>query len=125
MISSIMLYTGAAVIFLWGVGHLAPTKNVVGGFGSISEDNKRVITMEWLAEGLTLCFLGLLVFFVSILGGFQNFVSIIVYRASALMLAVLAVLSLFTGARTSVVPMKICPYVKIFVAVLFWMGSTV
>ena len=58
MISDILLYTGAIIIFLWGVAHIVPTKSVVSGFGTISEDNKRIITMEWIAEGLTLCFIG-------------------------------------------------------------------
>ena len=122
MINDIMLYTGSALIALWGIAHIVPTKSVVSGFGSISEDNKRIITMEWVAEGLTLCFIGLLVLFITVLGGSQNPVSIIVYRISALMLLVMVVLSLFTGARTSIIPIKICPIVKTIVAVLFFLG---
>jgi len=122
MINDIMLYTGSVLITLWGIAHIVPTKSVVSGFGSISEDNKRIITMEWVAEGLTLCFIGLLVLFITVLGGSQNPVSIIVYRISALMLLVMVVLSLFTGARTSIIPIKICPIVKTIVAVLFFLG---
>jgi len=48
-----LLYAGAGVIFLWGVGHLMPTRGVVLGFGDLSPDNTRIITMEWMAEGLT------------------------------------------------------------------------
>ena len=122
MINDIMLYIGSVLITLWGIAHIVPTKSIVGGFGSISEDNKRIITMEWVAEGLTLCFIGLLVLFITILGGSQNPVSIIVYRISALMLLVMVILSLFTGARTSIIPIKICPLVKTIVAVLFLLG---
>jgi len=122
MINDIMLYTGSIVITLWGIAHIVPTRSVVNGFGSISEDNKRIITMEWIAEGLTLCFIGLLVLFITVLGGSQNPASIIVYRISALMLLIMASLSLFTGARTSIVPIKICPLVKTIVAVLFLLG---
>ncbi len=57
-----LFYTGSAVIFLWGVGHLIPTPGIVKGFGPLSEDNRRIITMEWIAEGMTLCFIGVLVF---------------------------------------------------------------
>ena len=78
------------MITLWGISHIIPTKSVVEGFGSISEENRLVITMEWAAEGLTLCFIGLLVLFITILRGAQNSVSIIVYRASALMLIIMA-----------------------------------
>lgn len=37
-----------------------PTKIVVDSFGGISENNRRIITMEWIGSGLTLIFLGLL-----------------------------------------------------------------
>ncbi len=123
MINDILLYTGSIVITLWGVAHIVPTRSIVSGFGPISEDNKRIITMEWIAEGLTLCFIGLLVLFITILGGSQNPFSIIVYRISALMLIVMAGWTLLTGARTSIVPIKICPLVKITVATLFLLGS--
>jgi hypothetical protein len=48
MISDILLYIGSAIITLWGVAHTIPTKSVVSGFGSISQDNKQIITMEWI-----------------------------------------------------------------------------
>ena len=89
-ISNILLYAGPIAITLWGISHTIPTKSVVEGFGSISEENKLIITMEWAAEGLTLCFIGLLVLFITTLRGAQNSVSIIVYRASALMLIIMA-----------------------------------
>ena len=123
MISTILLYVGAAVITLWGIAHIIPIKAVVRGFGQISQDNKRIITMEWIAEGLTMCFIGLLVLFVTLWGGVQNAVSIIVYRTSAVMLVVMAVLTASTGARTSILPIKICPAVKIAVAILFFLGT--
>jgi hypothetical protein len=123
MINTILLYAGAIIITLWGIAHIVPTKSIVRGFGDISLDNKRTITMEWIAEGLTLCFIGLLVFFVTLLAGPGNYVSVIVYYACITMLIVLAVLSFFTGARTSVVPMKICPFVKLGVALLIFLGN--
>jgi len=123
MVDDVILYIGAIAITLWGIAHIVPTKSVVSGFGAISEDNKRIITMEWVAEGLALCFIGLLVLFITILGGADNAVSIIVYRISALMLIIMAGLTLLTGARTSIVPIKICPLVKATVAILFILGS--
>jgi hypothetical protein len=53
MTASILLYIGSVIIILWGVAHIIPTKSVVAGFGSLSIDNFRIITMEWVAEGLT------------------------------------------------------------------------
>ncbi len=123
MVNDILLYTGSAVITLWGIAHIVPTKSVVNGFVSITQDNKRIITMEWIAEGLTLCFLGLLVLAVTVLGDPHSYVSIIVYRAAALMLILMAGLTLFTGARTSIVPIKICPVIKTIVAIMFFLGS--
>lgn len=115
---------GALIITFWGIAHLFPTKSVVKGFGSISLDNQRIITMEWIAEGLTLCFIGLLVLVVTSFAGPQNLVSVLVYRASGWMLVVMAGLTLLTGARTSITPIKICPLVKSIVAILFFLGSS-
>jgi hypothetical protein len=123
MESDIIIYLGSITITLWGIAHIIPTKSIVDGFGSISIDNKRIITMEWIAEGLTMIFIGLLVLLIHILHGSQNPVSIDVYRISAVMLIIMAGLSLLTGARTSIVPIKICPIVKTTVAILFFSGS--
>ena len=50
VISEILLYIGSIVITLWGMAHIVPTKPVISGFGGISNDNKRIITMEWIAR---------------------------------------------------------------------------
>lgn len=123
MINSILLYIGSGIIFIWGIAHLIPTKSVIAGMGQISEDNRRLLFMGWIAEGLTLCFIGVLVFLVTLLEGPQNPASEIVYRASYIMLALMAALTSNTGARTTMVPIKICPFVKITVAVLFLLGT--
>lgn len=104
------------MIALWGVAHLIPTRAIVNGFGGISIENKLIITMDWIAEGLTLIFIGLLIFSVTLMAGSMDAGARIVYRLCFGMLVVLAVLSFFTGARTSIVPMKICPFVKLLVA---------
>jgi hypothetical protein len=79
--------------------------------------------MEWVAEGLTLCFIGLLVLLINILGGTTNNVSRIVFRISAGMLIIMAIWTALTGSRTSVIPIKICPFVKAAVAIMFLVGS--
>ena len=123
MLNHILLYVGSGVIFLWGIGHIIPTRSVVKDFGDISKDNKLIITMGWIAEGLTLCFIGLLVAFTTIFGGLENEVTHIVIRASAIMLVVLAFLSSATGAKTTILPMKLCPRIKAGVALLFVLGT--
>ena len=120
-----LLYSGSAVIFLWGVGHLVPTRNVVAGFGELTPDNARIITMEWVAEGLTLCFLGLVVAVLTTILGPDEPATHLVARACAAMLLVLAALSAFTGARTTILPMKLCPYIKTAVAAAFIAGTLV
>lgn len=123
MINSILLYIGSAVIFGWGIAHLIPTRAVISGLGEISEDNRRLLIMGWIAEGLTLCFIGALVFLIILLVGRQNPASEIVTRASSIMLVLMAALTRNTGARTAIVPVKICPFVKMAVAVLFILGT--
>ena len=123
MLNQILLYVGSGIIFLWGVGHIMPTRSVVNDFGDISRDNRLIITMEWIAEGITLCFIGILVVLVTVFGGLENEVTHIVIRASAVMLVVLAFLSSATGARTSVTPMKLCPRIKSGVALLYVLGA--
>ncbi len=125
MLNEVLLYTGSSLIVIWGVAHLIPTKAIVKGFGSISEDNKRIIAMESIAEGITLIFLGVLVLLVTILGGYQNTVSTVVLWACAIILVVMAMLTALTGARTPILPYKICPFVKTAAAILFILGVLV
>jgi len=119
----ILFYTGSAVIFFWGVGHLIPTPGIIRGFGPLSEDNRRIITMEWLAEGMTLCFIGVLVFAAVVMTGPASQTVTFVGRACAGMLLAMAALSAFTGARTSILPMRLCPFIKSLVAVLFLIAT--
>ncbi len=114
-----LLYIGSIVIILWGIAHITPTKAIVNGFGEISEDNRKVLTMELIAEGLTLIFLGVLPLLVTLSVGIQDRTAGIVYLACAAMLLVMAILTGMTGARTSTIWYKLCPAIKTVVAVLF------
>jgi hypothetical protein len=115
----VLIYSGSFLIFLWGAAHIFPVRSIVKGFKTDSKDNILIITMEWIAEGLTLSFLGVIVFLVTILAGTAAGASVIVYISCAVMLLVLALLSLFTGARTSILPMKLCPVIKTITALTF------
>jgi hypothetical protein len=114
-----LLYIGSIVIILWGIAHIIPTKAIVNGFGEISEDNRKVLTMELIAEGLTLIFLGVLPLLVTVSVGIHDRTAGIVYLACAVMLLVMAILTGMTGARTSTIWYKLCPAIKTVVAVLF------
>jgi hypothetical protein len=118
-----LLITGSAVIMLWGIAHIMPTGGVVKGFGTLSLDNRRILTMEWVAEGLALAFIGALGLILAIFGGPLSATAVLVYRALAVMLLIMAGWTLVTGARTSILPIKICPAVKTVCAVLLWLGT--
>jgi hypothetical protein len=123
MQAHLLLYIGSVLIFLWGVAHVVPTRSVVRGFGDISRDNRRILTLEWIAGGMTLVFIGVLVFMVTWVGGPCGPVAFVVHRACAVMLAGMAMLSVLTGARTSILPMKVCPVIQVLTALLFVLGS--
>ena len=118
----ILIYLGAALTALWGIAHLFPTKSVVEGFGDISIDNKRIITMEWIVEGVALIFIGLLVAAVTYFD-LSSLVSRVVYVLAAIGLLVLAIVSIFTGFKVSFVPFKLCPFIFTLSAVLIFIGG--
>jgi hypothetical protein len=95
----------------------------VAGFGPISADNRRVLTMEWVAEGLTMLFVGALVAAVTVAGSGGS-TDLVVYRLSAGLLAAIAVLTAVTGARTPVVWFKACPFVMAVCIGLILVGSS-
>jgi hypothetical protein len=104
------------------MGHLFPTRGIVAEFGKLSDDNRHIITMEWLAEGFTLIFIGVLSLIIASVADAGDGVANAVYLTSAAMLAAMAILSFFTGFKTSIAPIKACPFVKLTVATLFVLG---
>ena len=118
----IPVYIGSAVVMAWGVGHILAARSVIAGFGELTLDNRRILTMEWVAEGLTLCFLGALAMLIAATGGLATPAGRVTVYAVASMLFLLAGLSAATGAKTSIGPMKACPIVKTVVAALFVAG---
>lgn len=122
MTNPVILYIAAAITFLWGVSHLFPTASVVRGFGDISEDNRNIIKMEWITEGIALMFIGIIVTGVTYIGS-ENEVANFIYVSSSVVLVVLAIVSLFTGFRIILLPFKLCPYLFTISAVLILLGS--
>ena len=120
----IFLYLGAALTAIWGISHLIPTKNVVAGFGDISDDNRQIITMEWLVEGVSLIFIGALVAVVTFIDP-KVTVSMAVYMVSAIGLLALSLVSLFTGFKVKFLPFKLCPFILTVSAVLVIAGAFV
>lgn len=110
MNGSILLYVGSFLTFGWGLAHLFPTRNVVQGFGDISADNKRIIAMEWIIEGISLIFIGVLVALATYIDQ-ASIVSRTVYWTSFGMLNILSLISLFTGFKNSFIAFKLCPFI--------------
>lgn len=124
MVHIVLIYLGAALTALWGITHLFPTKSVVQGFGDIAVDNGRIITMEWIIEGVSLFFIGVFVATVTAIDPL-NTVSKAVYIVSILNLLVLATVSLFTGFRVNLIPFKLCPFIFLLSAALIFVGGLV
>lgn len=122
MTGSVFSYLGAATVLLWGAAHLVPTRGVVRSFGEISVDNRRILTMEWVTEGVALLFIGTLVAAVTWVDE-GSVVSLTVYGLSACVLLALAIVSLFTGFRVSFLPYRLCPAIFSLSAILILMGA--
>jgi len=122
MVNSFLLYLGAGLTAVWGIAHLFPTRSVVEGFGNISADNKRIITMEWIVEGVALVLTGALVGVVTAFDPLSA-VSRAVYLTVSIGLVFLAVVSFFTGFKVKWIPFKLCPVIFTLSAVLIVLGA--
>ena len=123
MLNTILLYLGAALLVLWGVAHIIPARKVVAGFGVLSEDNRINITMEWVAEGLALAFVGALVALVTMVGGADEPVARVVVWAVVGFCIVMGGWTLIVGRHSSIVPIRLCPLVLAVAAVLLVLGN--
>jgi hypothetical protein len=111
MFRNILVYIGGFMNICWGIAHLIPTNNVVKNFGEISIENKLIIRMEWINEGFTLIFIGLLVSIVTLFTKVRTKPIKMIYLLSFLMLLSMAILSLFTGFKIDFIPFKLCPVI--------------
>lgn len=102
--ADILLYVASAMIGLWGIAHLFATQGVVAGFGELTVDNRRIITMEWIVEGVALVSIGILVVAIATL-------------------VVPGLVSLFTGFRIAFLPFRLSPFVFGLSATLIALGA--
>jgi len=116
-----LFYISGVFSLLWGIAHLFPTVSIVKAFGEISNDNKLIITMEWIVEGLTLIFLGLLTIVVTKIEAASKLARA-VYLLITGMLFSMAILSIFTGFRVEFLPFKLCPVIFSISAILIIFG---
>jgi hypothetical protein len=122
--SATLAYLAAAFIALWGVVHVIPTRRVVASFGAISASSGRIITQEWLAEGITMWGIAAFVIASTAATGAGD-VRDWVYRVAAGLLVAVGVLTGLTGVRTGVVWFKICLLVMAVGAALLLTASFV
>jgi len=118
-----LVIIGSILNIFWGIAHLFPTISVANGFGEISQDNRYIILMEWINEGFTLMFIGILVLLVTLLTKEYNRTLKVVYISSAVMLFSMAVLSLFTGFNIDFLPFKLCPVIFSLSGVFILQGT--
>jgi hypothetical protein len=121
MVNHILAYIGAGLTTLWGVAHFFPTKNVVADFGEISEDNRNIITMEWIVEGVALIFIGALVATVTVVDAASP-VTRAVYWLAVVGLNVLSLVSLLTGFKVNLIMFKLCPVIFTGASILILLG---
>jgi len=118
-----LIYAACAMVALWGVAHLLATRGVVAGFGELSVDNRRIITMEWIVEGVA--FLAIAAF-VAAATAIQPdaAVTTAIHAVAVATLLALAVVSLFTGFRIAFLPFRLCPLVLGSAAALIAGGAS-
>ncbi len=124
MVNQVLLYLGSLVTLFWGTAHLFPTKSVVEGFGDISLDNKSIITMEWIIEGVSLIFIGVIVASVTYVD-YTSVISRTIYWISFVTLNTLSIISLLTGFKVRLLPFKLCPVIFTTSSVLILLGSCI
>ena len=117
-----LIYIGSILTGFWGVAHLFATRGVVEGFGNLTADNRRIITMEWIAEGVALISTATFVAAVTAIqpGGLA---AQAVYAVAIVTLLAFAVVSLFTGFKVAFLPFKLCPFIFGASAVLMFCGA--
>ena len=109
--SALLAWLAGIVVAGWGVMHIMPSKKVVAGYEPLTDENRWILLMEWVAEGIAYIFVGVLLAAATVRGAHGNEVTVTVYAVSAGMLVVMAVWTVLTGARASNVMFKICPVV--------------
>jgi hypothetical protein len=119
-VNPVLLYIAAAMTGVWGIAHLFATKGVIAGFGDLSADNRRIITMEWIVEGVALISTAAFVAAATAVEPGAA-VSSAVYAVAIGTLVVLAVVSLFTGFKVAFLPFRLCPVVfGVSAALIAW-----
>jgi hypothetical protein len=121
-VNQILIYIASILTGIWGIAHLFATRGVVAGFGNLSSDNRRIITMEWIVEGVALIAIASFVVAVTAIQP-GALAAQAVYAVAIVTLLVLAGVSLFTGFRVAFLPFRLCPLIFCASAALIFFGT--
>jgi hypothetical protein len=123
MVGLLLRLAGSLALVVWGAAHIIPVRSITRGFGSLSAENRRIVSSTWVAEGLALIFTGAvegIVSYYGVLGGgLENRVAL----ACGGFLVALALLDLATKARNANLAMRLCPVILILVAGAFFAST--
>jgi hypothetical protein len=119
--NNILFWIGSLLPIAWGISHLFPTRSVVKGFGDLSDDNRRIITMEWITEGVALIFIGSVALVATIIDSASP-VTTALYVVTIMGLNILSAVSLFTGFRIKFLPFRLCPFIFTGSSILLLLG---
>jgi len=120
-----LLYAGSLIIITWGIAHLVPTKSMLKVIGEIAGDNNKIVTMEWIVEGVSIILIGFLVITVTYIAGAEKVGSRIVFLSSGVMLLILTLWSLSKISMKSTKSMKACLVIKSIVALVYIFSLTI
>jgi hypothetical protein len=121
-VNPVLLYIASALTGLWGVAHLFATRGVVAGFGDLTADNRRIITMEWIVEGVALISTAAFVAVATAIDP-ESIASSGVYAVAIGTLVSLSLVSVFTGFRVAFLPFRLCPFIFGLSAALIAVGA--
>ena len=125
MSAEFLLYAGSILIIFWGITHLAPSKSTLKVIGELSGDNNKIVSMEWVVEGISFILIGLLVITVTYVAGAEKVGSRIVFISSGVMLLILTLWSLSKISMKSTKTMKACLVIKSTVALIYLFSLTI
>ena len=125
MLGLVLRVVGSVVLIVWGIAHIVPVCSILRGFGEISKENRRVVSSTWIAEGITVIFVGAIMGLTSYYGNiFADFENLLTQACAGFLLGI-ALLDVFTKSRNPVLPMKLCPIIVGGAGVLYLVATMV
>ena len=125
IVDDYLFLTGGIIAALWGLAHLFPTRNIIKMFGNISEENKRILAMSWIVEGVALIFIGAVVCLTVAIAGTENDATRVVTWSAAAAMLTLASINLIAGFRVSRASLKLSALIDGLAGTLFLIGSII